>query len=80
MGWSMSAGNPNIYALNARNGALLWSYNTGSQVYSSLALVDGVVYAGANNGNLYALNASTGALLWSYTYRRPSRPAVGLRS
>jgi outer membrane protein assembly factor BamB len=43
---------------------LLWSYPTGVQ--SSLAVANGVIYAGSGTGTVYALNASTGALLWSY--------------
>jgi len=54
----------NVYALNARTGALLWSHGTGS-VFSSPAVANGLVYVGSYDGNVYALNASTGALLWS---------------
>jgi outer membrane protein assembly factor BamB len=46
---------------------LLWSYTTGSEVHSSPAVANGVVYIGSADHNLYALNASTGAKLWSYT-------------
>ena len=57
----------NVYALNAKTGARLWSYATGSSVYnSSPAVANGVVYLGSGF-NLYALNAGTGALLWTYT-------------
>ncbi len=55
----------NVYALNARTGALLWSDNV-RWVYSSPAVANGVVYVGSY-GNVYALNASTGARLWTYT-------------
>jgi serine/threonine-protein kinase len=54
----------NVYALNAKTGAKLWSYTTGSFVTSSPAVANGVVYVLSDN--LYALKASTGALLWSY--------------
>jgi outer membrane protein assembly factor BamB len=57
----------NVYALNARNGAPLWTFNTGAFVSSSPAVVDGVLYIGSGDGKLYALNAHTGAKLWSYT-------------
>jgi hypothetical protein len=36
-------------------------------VYSSPAVVNGVVFVGSYDSNVYALNASTGAKLWSYT-------------
>jgi outer membrane protein assembly factor BamB len=54
----------------------LWTYTTGSAVYSSPAVFGGMVYVGSDK--VYALNASTGSLVWSYTtgsYMRSS-PAV----
>ena len=68
MGWFMSGRRDgNVYALNAKTGAKLWSYATGYGVESSPAVANGVVYVGSYDGNVYALNAKTGALLWSYT-------------
>lgn len=55
----------NVYALNARNGAKLWSYTTGNFVGPSPAVVNGVVYVGSEDGKLYALNANTGSPLWT---------------
>jgi outer membrane protein assembly factor BamB len=68
----------NVYALNASNGALLWSYANSGAVQSSPAVANGVVYIGSDDNNLYALNATTGAPLWSYTTGGPveSSPAV----
>lgn len=43
-----------------------WVYKTGAGVFSSPALVDGVVYIGSNDGNVYALNASDGSERWVY--------------
>jgi outer membrane protein assembly factor BamB len=45
---------------------LKWSYHTGSAVWSSPAVANGVVYIGSLDDNLYALNAATGVVLWSY--------------
>ena len=50
----------------------LWSFTTGNGVYSSPAVVSGVVYVGSGNmglsyGHVYALNARTGAQVWNYT-------------
>jgi outer membrane protein assembly factor BamB len=56
----------NVYALNARNGTILWSYTTGGPIGSSPAVANGVVYVGSDDGNIYALNASTGALIWNF--------------
>ena len=48
------------------NGLLKWSFQTESDVVSSPAVANGVVYVGVAP-TLYALNAQTGAKLWSYT-------------
>lgn len=59
------------------NLGLKWSYTTGDIVYSSPAVVNGVVYIGSADSKVYALNASTGAKLWSYrTGGVQSSPAV----
>ena len=44
-----------------------WSYSTGNGVYSSPAVVNGVIYVGSLDDKVYALNATTGALIWYYT-------------
>jgi outer membrane protein assembly factor BamB len=43
-----------VYALNARTGAKLWSYATGSSVYSSPSVVNGMVYIGSDDDKIYA--------------------------
>ena len=66
---NMKRWNPCEKTLNVNNvGRLkqLWSYTTGNSVYSSPAVVNGVVYVGSEDSNVYALNATTGAKLWSY--------------
>jgi outer membrane protein assembly factor BamB len=62
--------NPYENVLNPENVGSLglkWSYRTGGSVWSSPAVVDGVVYVGSNDTNFYALNAVTGKKLWSYS-------------
>src|SRR5581483_7644369 len=46
---------------------LRWSYQTGSDVYSSPAVANGMLFIGSDDYNLYALNAATGTLVWKYT-------------
>ncbi len=55
-----------------------WSFNTGSYIESSPAVVKGVVYVGSDNESLYALSARTGAVKWSFKtgYWVKSSPAV----
>ncbi len=43
------------YALNAQTGALIWSFQTGGNTYSSPAVVNGVAYFGSYDGNVYAI-------------------------
>lgn len=49
------------------DGILKWSYETGNRVYSSPAIVDGVVYYGSDDNRIYALDAETGEEVWTYT-------------
>jgi outer membrane protein assembly factor BamB len=56
----------------------IWAFQTGSDVYSSPAIVDGKIYFGSDDKNLYCLNAYTGEMIWNFTtgfYLRSS-PAV----
>src|SRR3989337_3750622 len=56
-----------VYALNASNGAYIWSYTTGCYVDSAPAVSDGIVYVASEDKKVYALNAATGAAVWNYT-------------
>lgn len=67
--------NGKVYALNAHNGKLKWSYDTASYtgpqppgangVRTALAVADGRVYFGDLIGNLYALDANNGQFRWA---------------
>ncbi len=67
-----------VYALNAADGNLLWSYHITGDLRMSLTSADGLVYAGSTDTSLYALDAQTGKLAWSYKtngrllWRRPT--------
>src|SRR6266536_1748971 len=66
---NMMRWNPYEKVLNVNNVGSLqvkWKYATGSEVNSSPAVANGVVYAGSQNGTFYALSASTGRKRWSY--------------
>ncbi len=55
--------------LNVKNVGSLqskWNYPIGGEVWSSPAVVNGVVYVASLNDSVYAVKASTGTLLWSY--------------
>ena len=55
-----------------------WTYQTGGAVYSSPAVLDGMLYVGSLDGKLYALDSETGSKAWSFTAVGPihSSPAV----
>lgn len=55
-----------IFAVNAKTGALIWNITVGDAIWSSPAVADGVVYVGSNDFYLYALKADTGAKLWQF--------------
>jgi len=55
-----------VHALNA-DGEVLWQYQTGGKIVSSIALVEGTektLYVGSGDGSLYALSQA-GTLRWS---------------
>jgi outer membrane protein assembly factor BamB len=43
--------------LNAFDGSIIWSYRTGGFLFSSPAIVNGVLYIGSYDGCVYALGA-----------------------
>ncbi|MEU3491240.1 protein kinase domain-containing protein, partial [Streptomyces massasporeus] len=45
----------------------LWTHTTGDWVYSSPAVVDGIVYIGSADKKVYALDAATGTPRWTHT-------------
>jgi outer membrane protein assembly factor BamB len=69
-----------IYAVDASTGLANWLYEVpqGAAVYSSAAVVNGMVIAGSSDGILLCLNESDGQLLWDTHVGSgyPSSPAV----
>ena len=57
----------NLYALDARNGGLLWKFRASHGfMISSPVIDDGIIYIGCYDYNMYALDAKTGMLLWKF--------------
>src|SRR5947207_2285217 len=48
------------------NPSARWRFDTGDGVYSSPAVVGGVVYVGSDDRNVYALDAATGQERWRF--------------
>ena len=69
--WSTFRSDPSRSGLGAGNlslpPVLLWSHNTGGEVYSSPIMVTDVVYVASDDGNVYALNAAKGIQLWNFS-------------
>ncbi|MDQ3292579.1 MAG: PQQ-binding-like beta-propeller repeat protein, partial [Bacteroidota bacterium] len=74
-----------VFAINVRNGKLIWTYDPkvpGSYgekaccdvVNRGVALYKGVVYVGTLDGRLEALNAKNGKLIWSVSTIENSKP------
>src|SRR5439155_605251 len=62
--------NPSEHVLSAGTVAGLaqkWAVTTGDIVFSSPAVVNGVVYVGSFDHKVYALDAATGAVKWTTT-------------
>jgi outer membrane protein assembly factor BamB len=56
-----------VSAFNAETGALVWQRSIGSEVASSPAVYDSVVYFGTLDGTLEALSAATGTVRCTFT-------------
>jgi outer membrane protein assembly factor BamB len=62
----VGTGDGKVYALNANDGSVRWSYQTGGAIKSSPAVSNGILYIGSTDNSLYALQTSDGSLLWSF--------------
>jgi outer membrane protein assembly factor BamB len=60
------SGDGNIYALNAADGAVNWTFKTGDVVHASPAIADGMLYIGSWDSYFYALDAATGGEKWRF--------------
>lgn len=56
-----------IYALDAKTGALQWSYGTDGPITSSPRVFNGLLYFGSNDGNLYAVDLVTHKTRWKHS-------------
>jgi outer membrane protein assembly factor BamB len=60
------SGDGNVYAINAKSGALQWKFHTGDVVHASPAIAQGKLYVGSWDSYFYALDAATGKQLWQF--------------
>ena len=55
-----------IYALDAVNGEVVWSYTTNGKVFSTPAVSGRYLVVGSSDNNIYCLDARNGDKIWSY--------------
>jgi outer membrane protein assembly factor BamB len=60
-------------------GSKKWSFQTGSVIVNSPAVVNNLIYVGSNNGKVYALDARDGQERWSVQTGIPSRSYMSSR-
>ncbi|RMD60646.1 hypothetical protein D6833_09400, partial [Candidatus Parcubacteria bacterium] len=77
----LNAHNGRVYALDARDGHILWvsgndndSFESDGLYRSPPALVDGYIYTATSRGKVYKFDARTGAMVWRSTPFPPPPP------
>jgi outer membrane protein assembly factor BamB len=55
----------NLYALNARDGSVVWKFTANNWFWSPPTIQQGVIYAACLDGKAYALEVKTGKQLWA---------------
>lgn len=56
----------NLYAVDATNGLLRWTFKTKGIIHASPTLYNGTIYIGSWDTYLYAINATTGKEKWKF--------------
>ncbi len=62
--------NGRLFALDARSGAVEWTYVAGGAICHTAAYAEGKVFAPAMDGCVYALGAGSGAEVWRFSNGR----------
>src|SRR5207247_5098018 len=68
-----------LYAIDARDGAKLWSRKLSVDAYAGPAVSGGMVFVGTRSdllGDLFAVDASTGDIRWTRPGPVPTVPAI----
>ena len=69
-----------VRAVDPRNGAIKWQFDTGGTIRSTPAVLGGVLYAGDVNGRLHALDAATGEEKWHAETTLAGQPGGEIQS
>src|SRR6266849_5777094 len=67
-----------VYALNSKDGSLIWSYKTGDSAKSSPAVAGDRLVIGNLDNSVYSLNVNDGTLIWKFKtgFEADSSPAI----
>lgn len=65
-----------LYALNAANGLVVWTFSAGSAIRSTPVITNGTLFVGSDDNNLYAIDARSGELSWTGGFRTNDDVAV----
>jgi outer membrane protein assembly factor BamB len=57
-----------VYAMDANNGNIKWSFEAGHSFYANLILEGDTLFAASLDKSLYALNADTGDVEWEHPF------------
>ncbi|WP_276372025.1 PQQ-binding-like beta-propeller repeat protein [Chryseolinea sp. H1M3-3] len=60
------AGDGRVYALDVKNGAVVWVFKTDGIVHTTPVIYKDRLFIGSFDGNLYALGLENGDLLWKF--------------
>lgn len=67
-----------LYALDPRNGQLLWSFFANGSIFEAPVVLNGIVYTGSQDGNIYAIDIESGKEIRRYSI--PSKNSSGEES
>ncbi len=72
-----SSADDTVYALNATDGKIKWTFTTGAPVRFAPQIADGNCIFASDDGWLYCLNAATGGSVWKVRVAPEDRMIVG---
>ncbi|MBI5723482.1 MAG: PQQ-like beta-propeller repeat protein [Planctomycetes bacterium] len=62
--------NGRLFALNSKNGKILWQYQAGGPILHTAGVSKGKVFFGCMDGRVYAVDAASGNLAWTFDSQR----------
>jgi len=63
--------NDSVYAFDAENGTVRWTFKTGSDVFGTPSIADSLAFVGDLGGRMYALELQGGRMRWRFDSGSP---------